>query len=80
MASNYPPGVTGNEYAIGGPQREWEEEAHCPVCGTEDNLIHTFHPETGVIAYCVNRSCPAYRDGFEVSQDIDAEPDLDADR
>jgi hypothetical protein len=22
--SNYPPGVTGNEYAISGPQREWE--------------------------------------------------------
>jgi hypothetical protein len=24
--SNYPPGVTGNEYEIAGPDREWEEE------------------------------------------------------
>ena len=24
--SNYPPGVTGNEYEISGPDKEWEEE------------------------------------------------------
>lgn len=27
--SNYPPGVTGNEFAIAGPDREWEEEFKC---------------------------------------------------
>jgi hypothetical protein len=27
--SNYPPGVTGNEFEISGPDREWEEEFQC---------------------------------------------------
>ena len=27
--SNYPPGVTGNEYEIAGPDREWSEEFEC---------------------------------------------------
>lgn len=27
--SNYPPGVTGNEFAIAGPDKEWEEEFQC---------------------------------------------------
>lgn len=27
--SNYPPGVTGNEYEIAGPDHEWEEEFQC---------------------------------------------------
>lgn len=27
--SNYPPGVSGNEYEIAGPDREWEEEFKC---------------------------------------------------
>jgi hypothetical protein len=30
--SNYPDGVTGNEYAIAGPDSEWEEELHCAKC------------------------------------------------
>lgn len=34
MESNYPPGVTGNEYAIAGAdyEKEWEEYP-CPKCG-----------------------------------------------
>jgi ssDNA-binding Zn-finger/Zn-ribbon topoisomerase 1 len=31
--SNYPPGVTGNEYAIGGPQYEREINEECEECG-----------------------------------------------
>lgn len=27
--SNYPPGVSGNEYEIAGPDHEWEEEFEC---------------------------------------------------
>lgn len=27
--SNYPPGVSGNEYEIAGPDAEWEEEFEC---------------------------------------------------
>jgi hypothetical protein len=32
MAGNYPDGVTGNEYAIAGPDSEWEEELYCEKC------------------------------------------------
>lgn len=31
--SNYPPGVTGNEYEIAGPDWESEVEVICSVCG-----------------------------------------------
>ena len=30
---NYPPGVTGNEYAIAGPDYEQEADEPCPECG-----------------------------------------------
>ena len=30
--SNYPPGVTGNEYEIAGPDDEWESEHYCGTC------------------------------------------------
>ncbi len=31
--SNYPPGVTGNEYEIAGPDFEEEDKnSHCPLC------------------------------------------------
>ena len=30
--SNYPPGVTGNEYEIAGPDSEWEETRYCEKC------------------------------------------------
>lgn len=32
MASNYPPGVTGNEYEIAGPDYSKETEELCPDC------------------------------------------------
>ena len=37
--SNYPPGVTGNEYEIAGPDSEWEEELHCDKC-EKDELFY----------------------------------------
>jgi hypothetical protein len=30
--SNYPDGVTGNEYAIAGPDKEWDEDHYCEKC------------------------------------------------
>lgn len=32
MSSNYPPGVTGREYEIAGPDSEDDEEATCRYC------------------------------------------------
>ena len=36
MASNYPPGVTGHEYAIAGPDYEKESETPCPHNSEEE--------------------------------------------
>lgn len=35
MASNYPPGVTGNEFEIAGPDFEGDTPRPCPECGGE---------------------------------------------
>lgn len=38
--SNYPDGVTGNEFAIAGPDKEWEDKAadtECPHC--DESLV-----------------------------------------
>jgi len=35
---NYPPGVTGREYAILGADEEWEEEVECRLC--EEDTLH----------------------------------------
>ena len=32
VGSNYPPGVTGNEYEIAGPDLMWEDEHFCEAC------------------------------------------------
>ena len=37
--SNYPPGVTGNEFEIAGPDYEQEIEGYCPGCGKSDCLM-----------------------------------------
>tara|TARA_B100001964_G_scaffold210472_1_gene244943 strand:- start:222 stop:497 length:276 start_codon:yes stop_codon:yes gene_type:complete len=32
VGSNYPPGVTGNEYEIAGPDLTWEDQHYCDDC------------------------------------------------
>ena len=39
MSFNYPPGVTGNEYEIAGPDWEVEVTGECPSCGHDDSLL-----------------------------------------
>lgn len=38
--SNYPPGVSGREYEISGPDREWEaaQPSPCPECGAQPTV------------------------------------------
>lgn len=44
--SNYPPGVTGGEFAIAGPDFETEERHWCRRCDAErDGLLYGFGPE-----------------------------------
>jgi len=76
MASNYPPGVTGNEYAIGGAEREWEAIAECPSCGAIGYFIHEFHHEFGTRAFCNNPDCSRQQEGFEIDMSVEEEPDL----
>lgn len=75
MSSNYPPGVTGTEYAIAGPQAEWDAEATCPFCGHHKMVLHEAHYSFGVRAFCETPDCPG-ADGFEIEQD-EYEPDLE---
>jgi hypothetical protein len=43
MASNYPPGVSGREYEIAGPDTEREADGTCSHCGlTGPGLIQTY--------------------------------------
>ena len=78
MLSNYPPGVTGNEFEISGPEREWEEYATCPTCHTEAKMLHQSHPERGVWAFCSNEDCEMFEAGFDRTDDfmVEEEPDL----
>jgi hypothetical protein len=39
MASNYPPGVTGSEFQIAGPDREWEVERWCETCQASTSQV-----------------------------------------
>ena len=49
--SNYPPGVTGNEYAISGPEYERETALECEVCG-HIGLVLEGHREFGERTIC----------------------------
>jgi hypothetical protein len=73
--SNYPPGVTGNEYAISGAQKEWEEKTECSLCGKEDIMLHEYHYEFGERYFCTNADCTGSDTGVEVEYDY-AEDDF----
>jgi hypothetical protein len=59
--SNYPPGVSGNEYAINGPDTETDAHLVCSRCADEgcvdasglvDATVFTYGRETWAV--CVN--------------------------
>jgi transcription elongation factor Elf1 len=44
MYDNYPPGVTGNEYPVAGPDGEYESDYLCPICNsTQTGYIITYN-------------------------------------
>ncbi len=49
LMSYYPPGVTGNEYAIAGPDWEREHDEPCPKCG---GLMYAVGYQQGAWATC----------------------------
>jgi len=80
--SNYPPGVTGNEYAISGAEHEWEEEITCPFCDWTGRVHHEAHREFGVVAFCENPDAPECEGtaGIDVTEKHVFDPDEAYDR
>ena len=77
--SNYPPGVTGNEYAIAGPDGDGiEVDIECPECGTE--FTGTISTYKSTASYEEGTVCPKCGNALD---DLDAsghlEPDYEPD-
>ncbi len=58
----YPPGVTGNEYQIAGPDRDWEDTRTCYDCGPTEHYFESYRG--AVWATCT-----------ECGRQVDLEPD-----
>lgn len=72
--SNYPPGVTGGEFAISGPLFEWEiPDYECPACEDVVTGDAWYHPSEGA-----NVQCPECDDTRTLpDEDIPGGPDED---
>jgi len=68
MLSNYPPGVSGREYEIAGPDREESATYHCSTCG---------HPVKGTVEFygSQRRYAHVYRGKVHLEEWEDWEPD-----
>jgi hypothetical protein len=55
--SNYPPGVSGNEYEIAGPDYQ-EELPHkeCPECGVTGSLMQEGYRHSHWV-FCIENKC-----------------------
>jgi|TARA_B110001454_G_scaffold57108_1_gene55830 hypothetical protein len=72
MAGNYPDGVTGNEYAIAGPDSEWEEELYCEKC-QKDTLFgcESFRGQrSGICDKCGSDVDLGHRDDYIDYEDV----------
>ena len=64
---NYPPGVTGLEYPIAGP--DWErEDGTCPACGEDTLMIQGYR--TMVLTFCTG--CDFHEEAAPPEPDWDA--------
>lgn len=63
--SNYPPGVTGREYEIAGPDFEQERDIACPN-GHSPSMVYGYEWETW--AHCFDKDCTYFIEG-KVSYD-----------
>jgi transcription elongation factor Elf1 len=68
--SNYPPGVTGNEWQIAGPYAETEETLDCPECEKP-----TLHVVTTLHRYDDVDSCVCTVCEYEWDRKIDSPED-----
>jgi glutaredoxin len=72
VSSNLPPGVSGNEYEIAGPDHEREEERTCSTCGVTAT--------TTVYSYDFRRwfSCDSCDAENNLDDELVPDPDLHA--
>lgn len=69
MTSNYPPGVTGNEYEIAGP--DWEAEGgECPRCNSILILEGYRRRKWATCSQCDWFSDVEYDDPIDYSDDL----------
>jgi hypothetical protein len=83
MSSNYPPGVTGNELQIAGPDSEWEEDMDVECQNDECEMFdETQTVEVSAWSYhgsaTYNWDCPKCGHAHEFERDDINEPDPDA--
>jgi Zn ribbon nucleic-acid-binding protein len=70
--SNYPPGVTGNEFPITGPLDEWVEDIdECPACHFSGQADAWWHPDQGAWV-----DCPRCGHEMELPDPREPDPDL----
>jgi len=72
--TNYPPGVTGNEYAIAGPDYEREADGACPKCSLSDTLVEEGYQGQRWL-YCGDPAC-GYEEALPRLDPADYDPRL----
>ena len=72
--SNYPPGVSGREYPIAGPDSEDEIDGPCTNCGKNSLMIERYAGEERI--YCL--SCEYQGDWEDIDYGFDEEAADDA--
>lgn len=84
MSGYYPDGVTGNEFAIAGPDKEWSDEREvscsnddCLACGEEVTL--TLDLASYRSTEWATWTCPKCGKDNEYEGDVDSNYDDDAD-
>lgn len=65
MSSNYPPGVTGSEYAIAGPDYEKVRREHCPECQASGLFEQGYAYERWLVCGACEFVSPATRNGSD---------------
>jgi len=73
LGSNYPPGVTGNEYEIAGPDFESEGDRYCDQCEKE-----SFHFIDGYRG-SVTARCEECSNEIDISDEYGEDPDRELD-
>lgn len=76
LYDNYPPGVTGREIEISGPDNEWAETRECKQCDEDTEHECWSHHDHGAYARCTVCDEQHEIPDDEFGPDPDAERDM----